>query len=78
MILEKYFGIDKENMANQINLRYTRDLDEALESEEYAEYIDGRIEEMGDEIYEICTDSDLSDKEKYENIVEVLNDTLRP
>lgn len=53
------------------------DLDEALNSEVYDEYIIGRIEEMGDDIYEICTDSDLSDKEKYENIVELLNDHLR-
>lgn len=29
LILEKLFGIDKENMANQVNLRYTRDFDEA-------------------------------------------------
>ncbi len=29
LILEKLFGIDKENMANQINLKYTRDTDEA-------------------------------------------------
>ena len=29
LILEKLFGIDKENMARQINLTYTRDLDEA-------------------------------------------------
>lgn len=32
MILQKYMGIDKENMAKQINLSYTRDLEEALES----------------------------------------------
>lgn len=31
LILEKVFGIDKENMANQINLKYTRDIDEACE-----------------------------------------------
>ncbi|MBO4452390.1 MAG: DUF1015 domain-containing protein [Clostridia bacterium] len=31
-ILEEALGIDKENMANQVNLRYTRSLDEALES----------------------------------------------
>lgn len=30
LVLEKIFGIDKENMANQINLRYTRNLDEAV------------------------------------------------
>ncbi len=29
LILEKLLGIDKENMAKQINLRYTRDIDEA-------------------------------------------------
>lgn len=28
LILEKYLGIDKENMAAQINLTYTRDIDE--------------------------------------------------
>ncbi len=31
-ILENALGIDKENMANQINLRYTRSMDEAIES----------------------------------------------
>ena len=31
LILEKIFGIDKENMANQINLNYTRSYDEAIE-----------------------------------------------
>ena len=31
LILEKLFGIDKENMANQINLKYTRDTDEACD-----------------------------------------------
>ena len=31
LILEKLFGIDKENMANQINLKYTRELDEACD-----------------------------------------------
>lgn len=31
-VLENALGIDKENMANQINLRYTRSLGEALES----------------------------------------------
>lgn len=30
LILEKIFGIDKENMAKQINLAYTRDTDEAI------------------------------------------------
>ncbi len=30
LILEKLFGIDKENMANQVNLGYTRDIDEAV------------------------------------------------
>lgn len=54
------------------------DLNEALNSDEYDDYIVGRIEEMDDEIYEICTDSDLSAKEKYENIVELLKDNLRP
>ena len=31
-ILENALGIDKENMANQVNLRYTRSMDEAIES----------------------------------------------
>lgn len=31
-VLENALGIDKENMANQINLRYTRSMDEAIES----------------------------------------------
>ncbi len=31
-VLENALGIDKENMANQVNLRYTRSLDEAIES----------------------------------------------
>lgn len=30
LVLERIFGIDKENMANQKNLSYTRSLDEAL------------------------------------------------
>ena len=30
LILEKVFGIDKENMANQINLTYTKFFDEAI------------------------------------------------
>lgn len=30
LVLERIFGIDKENMANQINLTYTRSADEAL------------------------------------------------
>lgn len=32
LILEGALGIDKENMANQVNLRYTRSFDEAVES----------------------------------------------
>ncbi|MBQ7646361.1 MAG: DUF1015 family protein, partial [Clostridia bacterium] len=32
LILEKALGIDKENMANQINLRYTRSFEEAVKS----------------------------------------------
>ena len=32
LILEKYLGIDKENMAKQINLSYTRDADEGIDS----------------------------------------------
>lgn len=30
LVLERIFGIDKENMANQINLTYTRSADEAI------------------------------------------------
>ena len=32
LVLERILGIDKENMANQKNLTYTRSLDEALGS----------------------------------------------
>ncbi len=32
LILENVLGIDKENMANQINLKYTRDKNEAIEA----------------------------------------------
>ena len=32
LVLEKLFGIDKENMANQKNLFYTRDIDEAIDA----------------------------------------------
>lgn len=32
LVLEKLFGIDAENMANQTNLTYTRSFDEAIES----------------------------------------------
>jgi len=32
LILEKLMGIDKENMAKQINLKYTRDPEEAVEA----------------------------------------------
>ncbi len=31
-VLENALGIDKENMANQVNLRYTRSMDEAIEA----------------------------------------------
>ncbi|WP_099205020.1 DUF1015 domain-containing protein [Scatolibacter rhodanostii] len=34
LVLEKLLGIDKENMANQVNLTYTRSFDEAVESTE--------------------------------------------
>ena len=30
LILERLMGIDKDNMAKQINLRYTRDMDDAV------------------------------------------------
>ena len=36
-MLEKLFGIDKENMANQVNLTYTRSFQEAVESVEKGE-----------------------------------------
>jgi len=32
LILENLLGIDKENMANQVNLKYTRDAQEAVDS----------------------------------------------
>ena len=32
LVLERVLGIDRENMANQVNLTYTRDREEALES----------------------------------------------
>ena len=32
LVLERIFGIDKENMAKQVNLTYTRSFDEAVES----------------------------------------------
>ena len=32
LVLENLLGIDKQNMAEQRNLKYTRDLSEALES----------------------------------------------
>lgn len=32
LILERLFGIDKENMAKQLNLSYTKDFSEAIES----------------------------------------------
>lgn len=38
MILEKYFGIDKENMANQKNLVYTRSYSEAINSVKSGEF----------------------------------------
>ena len=38
LILEKIFGIDKENMANQINLNYTRSYEEAIEKVDAGAY----------------------------------------
>ena len=38
MILENIFGIDKENMANQKNLVYTRDYNEAIEKVKSKEF----------------------------------------
>ncbi len=32
LVLEKVLGIDKENMAQQVNLSYTRDFNEAIAS----------------------------------------------
>jgi uncharacterized protein (DUF1015 family) len=37
LVLERVLGIDKENLANQKNLTYTRALDEAIESVENGE-----------------------------------------
>ena len=54
------------------------DLDEILEGEEYEEYIRNKLEDLEEDIYDICTDSDLCDKEKHENIVELLNERLIP
>ena len=38
LVLEKLFGIDKENMANQKNLTYTRSFDEAIEKVRSGEF----------------------------------------
>ena len=38
MILERFFGIDKENMANQTNLIYTRSYDEAIKRVKNGEF----------------------------------------
>ena len=38
MILERFFGIDKENMANQTNLIYTRSYDEAMDRVKNGEF----------------------------------------
>lgn len=38
LILEEIFGIDKENMAKQLNLTYTRSLDEAVSGVEKGDY----------------------------------------
>ena len=54
------------------------DLDEILEGEEYEEYIRNKLEDLEEDIYDICTDFDLCDKEKHENIVELLNERLIP
>ena len=32
LVLERIFGIDRENMANQLNLRYTRDAADAMKA----------------------------------------------
>lgn len=32
LVLEKLFGIDKENMANQVNLTYTKDFNDAIQN----------------------------------------------
>ncbi len=38
LILEKYMGIDKENLANQVNLKYTRSAEEGIkDADEYAD-----------------------------------------
>lgn len=54
------------------------DLDEILEGEEYEEYIRNKLEDLEEDIYDICTDSDLCDKEKSESIMELLNERLIP
>lgn len=54
------------------------DLDEILETDEYEGYIRTKLEDLDDDIYDICTDSNLCDKEKHENIVELLNERLIP
>ena len=54
------------------------DLDEILEGEEYEEYICNKLEDLEEDIYDICTDSNLCDKKKHENIVELLNERLIP
>jgi uncharacterized protein (DUF1015 family) len=38
LVLERRMGIDKENMANQRNLTYTRSLDEALDGVNRGEF----------------------------------------
>lgn len=38
LILEKHLGIDKENMAKQLNLTYTRDILEAIEAVDSGDY----------------------------------------
>lgn len=53
LVLEKLLGIDKENMANQVNLTYTRSFDEAVSSVDSGEFQCAfiinptRVEEIG-------------------------------
>ena len=54
------------------------DLDEFLETEDYEEYVRNKLEDLDEDIYSICTDSNLCDKEKSENIMELLNERLIP
>ena len=38
LVLEELMGIDKENMANQVNLTYTRSMEEAVQGVQKGDY----------------------------------------